>query len=144
MASSEAVAVCEKCETPSQGPQDWCLRCGWHPRLKRHIELDPWDREDVPQTKPSSNLEVWQCLIPLWGWKLIAGAVLILAISGLARFLLPKHGPYRFEWTIAQILIGAVAVIAGHIGCYMFAIMENDRLTVLDILLKPLAIWATV
>src|SRR5262245_15410503 len=39
--------VCEKCQTPFKGSQEWCKRCGWYPRLRTHVELDPWEREDL-------------------------------------------------------------------------------------------------
>jgi hypothetical protein len=44
-------------------------------------------------------------------------------------------------WTYAQFGAGVFAVIAAHVGCYMFAIMHNDSLSFLDIVLKPFVIW---
>jgi ATP dependent DNA ligase C terminal region len=144
MPVAQQEAVCEKCETTADGRQEWCRRCGWYPRLKRHVELDPWDREDVaPKSKPS-HLEVWRKLVPVWAWKLAAGAAVIVVASVLARFLLPHHGPYRFRWTIAQLVVGDLVMLSGYIGAYLFAIMENDRLTLLDFVLKPVAIWGAV
>ena len=69
---------------------------------------------------------------------------MIVAASVLARFLLPQHGPYRFRWTIAQLVVGDLVMLSGYIGAYLFAIMENDRLTLLDFILKPIAIWGAV
>jgi hypothetical protein len=34
--------------------------------------------------------------------------------------------------------------MAGHLTAFLFAIMENDRLGFLDIILKPVAVWAPV
>ena len=144
MRTAQTGVICEKCETAIDGRQEWCHRCGWYPRLKRHVELDPWDREDAPGQTPRSHLEVWRKLIPLWAWKLAGGVAVIVALSVLARVFLPHHGQYRFRWTIAQMVIGDLVMLSGYIGAYLFAIMENDRLTLIDFLLKPIAIWATV
>jgi hypothetical protein len=143
MSVAQPEVVCEKCETAADGKQEWCRRCGWYPRLKRHVELDPWDREEVaPQAQPS-HLEVWLKLIPDWAWKLAAGVFAIVVASVLARILLPQHGPFRFRWTIGQLVVGDIVLLSGYIGAYVFAIMENDRLTALDFILKPFAIWST-
>jgi hypothetical protein len=83
-------------------------------------------------------------LIPRWAWKLAAGAAAIIAMSALARVLLPHPGPYRFRWTICQMVVGDMVMLAGYISSYLFAIMENDRLTLLDFVLKPFAIWSAV
>jgi hypothetical protein len=144
MAIAQPGVVCEKCESMNDGKQEWCRRCGWYPRLKRHVELDPWDREDVPEQAAPSHFEVWRKLIPVWAWKLAAGVAVIVALSTLARILLPHHGAYRFRWTIAQMVIGDLVMLSGYIGAYVFAIMENDRITLLDFVLKPIAIWGAV
>jgi ATP dependent DNA ligase C terminal region len=144
MPTAQTGVICEKCETAIDGRQEWCPRCGWYPRLKRHVELDPWDRENAPEQTPPSHLELWRKLIPLWAWKLSGGVAVIVALSVLARVSLPHHGQYRFRWTIAQMVIGDIVMLSGYIGAYLFAIMENDRITLLDFLLKPIAIWGTV
>jgi hypothetical protein len=136
--------VCEKCQTPFKGKQEWCKRCGWYPRLRTQVELDPWDREDVAPVQPQSLLDVWMHLIPFWAWKLLAGVVVIAGISTAARFLLPVHGGIRFTWTIAQMVLGECTLMAAHIAAYIFAAMENDRINLLDIVLKPIAVWAPV
>jgi hypothetical protein len=97
--------ACEKCQTTLSGKQGWCRRCGWYPRLGTFVELDPWDREDLPQPEPKSKLEVCKALIPKWGWMLIAGSVSILAASFVLRLILPP-GNVRFYWTIGQMGLG--------------------------------------
>lgn len=138
---------CEKCNARLDGKQGWCGRCGWYPTLEIFLELAPWDREPAPSEKAEKKInkfEIWRKLVPLWGWKLVGGVVAILALSILARFLLPAHGSYRFIWTIAQMAIGAVVLAAAHLGCYLFAAMENERLSPLDIIARPITIWLTV
>ncbi len=137
-------SLCEKCETPRVGKQGWCRRCGWYPRLGTFVELDPWDREDIPQPEPESKLDACKKLMPLWAWKLLAGSAIVLGLSFLVRQILPSHGGFRFWWTVSEMAIGFIVFCGAHLSCYLFAIMINDRLQILDILLKPLAIWITV
>src|SRR4051812_27485197 len=82
--NAPVVAVCEKCTTPLTGKQGWCRRCGWYPRLQTHVELDAWDREDLPQAPAISKVEMLRRLIPIWAYKLLAGVAVILAASILA------------------------------------------------------------
>jgi hypothetical protein len=139
-----AEPVCEKCQTPFKGKQEWCKRCGWYPRLRTHVELDAWDREDLTPAQPQSLLEVWTHLIPFWAWKLLAGVAVIAGISTAARLLLPVHGGIRFTWTIAQMVLGEMTLMAAHIAAYIFSAMQNDRINLLDIILRPVAVWGPV
>jgi hypothetical protein len=147
--TSEAVdapaePACEKCHTRLVGKQGWCRRCGWYPRLATFVELDPWDRVDAPTAEAPAKFELFKHLGPPWAWKLAGGAVLILALSLGLRFALPQQGGIRFVWTVGQMLIGSVVFYSAHLSCYLFAITFNDRLSLLDIVLKPLVIWGTV
>lgn len=139
---------CEKCSARLDGKQGWCGRCGWYPTLEIFLELDPWDREPAPseeaEKKEINKIEAWRKLVPIWGWELIGGIFIALAITLLARILLPSHGNYRFVWTIAQIVVSAVVLLCAHLGCYVFAAMENERLTPLDIIARPITIWMIV
>ncbi|MCC7085754.1 MAG: hypothetical protein IT427_12195 [Pirellulales bacterium] len=137
-------SACEKCETPRTGGQGWCRRCGWYPRLATFVELDPWDREDLPQPAPKSKLDICKTMIPLWAWKLMGGVAAVLIASFLLRLMLPQHGNIRFVWTVGQMLVGGLIFCGAHLACYIFAIMHNDRYHLLDIVLKPVAIWITV
>src|SRR5690606_19187166 len=117
--------VCEKCGTPPVGKQGWCRRCGWYPLLGRFVELDPWDREDLPQPEPQSKLDAFKALVPRWAWMLMAGFVGIIASSVLIGLILPAHGSARFVWTVGQMVIGGVIVLGAHVACYVYSIMSN-------------------
>jgi hypothetical protein len=124
--------------------QSFCKRCGFYPALNMCIEVDVQaeaeaEAEGVPEPA-KSHLEVWKSLIPPWGWTLIAGVAVLLAISLAARFIVPE-GPPRAIWTYSQFILGVIALIAAHVACYMFAIMVNDTLSFVDIILKPVVIW---
>lgn len=136
--------TCEKCKTPLTGKQGWCRRCGWYPRLGTFVELDPWDREDLPQAEEKSALETCKTIIPTWGWLLLGGCIAVFAASFALRLLLPPQGNLRFIWTVAQMILGFVIFCGAHLVCYIYSIMNNDRFQLLDIVLKPIAIWVTV
>ncbi len=145
---------CVHCGTPVKKGQAWCLRCGYYPVLKTFVELDESEKLSVEvaadgsvvtaiaQPAPKSTLEVWKGLIPPWGWWLIAGVAVLLAISLAARFTVQMGTP-RAIWTWVQFFIGIAAAITAHVTCYMHAIMINDSLSFLDMVLKPWVIWNT-
>jgi hypothetical protein len=135
-------ARCEHCDAPMATGRTFCRRCGFYPALKTFVEVDlEADDETAAVVQPAkSHWEVWKSLIPAWGWALIAGVLVLLAVSIAARLMVPE-GRARAIWTYAQYGAGMVAFLAGHIACYMFAIMLDSSLNVLDIILKPFAIW---
>ena len=83
--------------------------------LKTFVEVQPWedaDGDEAVADRPKSTIEVWKSLIPPWGWGLIAGVVVLLAISVAAAV----DGPGRIEraiWTYAQFGIGIGMLIGG-------------------------------
>lgn len=135
-------ARCEHCQAPMATGQTFCRRCGFYPALKMFVEIDAEaDEETAAAPQPAkSHWEVWKSLIPPWGWALIAGVVVLLALSVAARLMVPE-GRALAIWTYAQYGAGMAAFIAAHIACYMYAIMLDSSLSVLDIVLKPFAIW---
>ncbi len=134
--------VCEHCEAPLATGQTFCRRCGFYPTLKTFVEVDAAvDETTAEPVQPArSHLEVWKSLVPGWGWALLAGVLVLLGISVAARLVVPA-GTARAIWTYAQFAAGMAAFIGAHIACYMFAIMQDSTLNVLDIVLKPFAIW---
>jgi hypothetical protein len=133
---------CSHCHSPMAKGQSFCKRCGFYPALNMCVEVDAQaeaQAEGVPEPA-KSHVEVWKELIPPWGWVLIAGVAVLFVISLAARFMVPTGLP-RAIWTYAQFIIGVMVLIAAHIACYMFAIMVNDTLSFIDIILKPFVIW---
>lgn len=148
-ANSAVEPNCAKCGTRLSGKQGWCRRCGWYPLLNTFVELDAHEQPalNVPAMRASKLTKLRKKItrhVPGWAWNLSAGFASILVASLLARFLLPGHGPARFIWTVSELVIGIAALVTGQILCYMFAIVENDRLMVLDIVLRPITIWIAV
>ncbi len=143
---ASAATACDKCEKPRRGEQGWCRHCGWYPLLSTFVELDPWDRptaiEEV-KPKPPSKLAVWVKMIPIWAWQISGGVVVVLAVSLAARLILPAHSSYRFVWTITQMVAGTLVFFSAHVSCYLYAVLENDHLVPLDIVIRPLSIWIT-
>jgi hypothetical protein len=124
--------------------QTVCRRCGYYPALNTFVEVDPIEDATAGPNAAApakSHLEVWKSLIPRWARWLLAGVAVLLAVSIAARIAVPA-GSGRAVWTYAQFGVGVIAVIVAHIASYMAAIMVNDTLSFIDILLKPVAIWS--
>jgi len=142
--ASDSSATCTNCQAAMATGHTYCRRCGYYPTLKTFVEVQPWERaegEEATIDRPKSTLEVWRSLIPAWAWGLIVGVAVLLAISVAARVMVPA-GPGRAAWTYIQFGVGIALAIGAHIACYMFAIMVNDTLGAIDIVLKPFVIWA--
>jgi hypothetical protein len=133
---------CSNCHSPMAKGQSFCKRCGFYPALNMCIEVDAAaEAQAEGVAEPAkSHVEIWKSLIPPWGWVLIAGVAVLFAVSLAARFVVPQGMP-RAIWTYAQFVIGIIALLAAHVACYMFAIMVNDTLSFVDIILKPIVIW---
>jgi hypothetical protein len=143
-ATGAAGIECGNCKAPMSRGQTYCRRCGFYPTLNTFVEVQPWETagEGKPTTQEpaKSHIEVWKSLIPRWGWYLIAGAIVLVLISLIGRFM-PMTKNSRALWTYAQFGIGIIAAITAHVMAYMHAIMVNDQLSFIDILLKPWVVW---
>ena len=142
-APQTGIEACVKCSTPRDPKIGWCTRCGFYPTLGTYVEVDAW-QETVdgstavaPSQKPFGLRDV-----PVWVWGLAGGALLLLVMSITARFVTPADSSMRAGWALAQLAVGLFAFAVGHFGCYLFAIMDNDSLSLLDMVLKPITIWA--
>jgi hypothetical protein len=73
---------------------------------------------------------------------ILAGAQLAVVLVSLAgRLLTEPDSTARMSWALAQWGLGTVVFWVAHFRAYLFAIMENAQLGVLDLVIKPLAIW---
>src|SRR5690349_19961614 len=75
---------------------------------------------------------------------LIGGVRAVSAASFVLCLILPRENNVRFYRTICQMGQGELTFWGAHLACFLFATMHNHRIALLDILLKPLAIWGTV
>jgi hypothetical protein len=144
LAAGSSESGCSNCQAPMARGQTFCRRCGFYPTLNIFVEVDPTEAVEGadPTAEPrKSHVQVWKSLIPRWAWVLIAGVAALLILSVAARLFVPA-GPGRAAWTYAQFGIGVIAFITAHVLSYMSAIMVNDTLNFLDIILKPFAIWS--
>lgn len=118
-----------------------CKRCGFYEKLGICVDLDPTEREGGEvQAKPEATH--WWQLVPLWAWIVGAGALAIIGESTAALFLTERGSAARTIWSLSQLIVGAGVLVTVHLVTYLYAIMEDDRLQVLDVILKPLAVWS--
>jgi hypothetical protein len=135
-------AACPNCQAPLANGQTLCRKCGFYATLNTFVEVEPDSAANAAEAsaEPKSHLQVWKSVIPPWGWGLIGGVLVLLVISFVGRFFAPSQSS-RAIWTYAQFAIGVIALIVAHVLCYLFAIMLDSTLNVLDIVLKPVAVW---
>jgi hypothetical protein len=132
---------CPHCGAPRpDSHQLICKRCGFYEKLGICVDLDPAEREDAAlQLKPEPTH--WWQLVPFWAWIVGAGALAIVGESVAARFLTEPGSTARTVWSLTQLFVGFGVFVTVHLVTYLYAIMEDDRLQMLDVILKPLAVW---
>jgi len=132
---------CPHCGAPRpDSHQLICKRCGFYEKLGICVDLDPAEREGTPvELKPEATH--WWQLVPFWAWIVGAGAIAIIGESVAARFVTEPGSTGRAVWALTQLFVGGGVFVTMHLVTYLYAIMEDDRLQVLDVLLKPLAVW---
>jgi hypothetical protein len=141
---------CEKCEaTLKSDVVTVCRHCGWYASLGTHVEIDKdWefhgDDEEVaeaPQPQPS-HLEVWLHLLPRWAWIILGTTAFVVVESVVVRLLTVPGSSIRITWTLAQVVGGYFTFFACHFLNLLIVAGEDPDVGVLDLLLKPLKLWA--
>ncbi len=144
-----SVATCENCGKPQkESSQAWCPHCGYYPLLGKCVELNPWDQEDhVPEEEEEAEVNPWLFMyrsIPRWGWVLAGGILVLLLVSVYARVLIPTGSSIHRIWGCTQLGIGFLAFAATHIVAYVLSMMDSDNFNLLDIFLRPIAVWGSI
>jgi hypothetical protein len=134
-----AKRTCPQCgATESWGNASWCPKCGFYPKLGTKVSaaaLQPvgGETEELPPAGP----------LPLWIKVLPCGMLAILAVSIAARMRVPEDGP-RTIWSLSQLGLGAVLLIASHVQAFIVSGSRANGLTMMDLVLSPLAVWKPV
>jgi hypothetical protein len=129
---------CPHCgDTRPWGLASWCPRCGYYPAIGKCVAVTPED-----ETAQSTEAPPLWTLIPAWGWVLGGGVVAIAAVSLLGRLITPPNSWARTNWSVAELLIGAGLLLAGHGWSYMVTIMKSAQTGLLDFVMKPFTIWS--
>jgi len=141
----DGILRCEKCGAPGQDTKEgWCRRCGYYGRLNTYIEVDPWDSETEGETPPpaaeSSPAAILR-QVPSWVWTLTAGTAGIVVASFLALVVTPADSLVRSAWGLTQLGAGLLVFWFAHVWAYLFAIIDDSQLTLLDAFLRPFRIW---
>jgi len=137
---------CPKCLMKGQDTsRAWCRRCGYYGKLGTYIDLDPEEREYTPSELAALASEsarpLWK-QIPGWGWQLAALVLAVLAAGVAARLLTPPESVTRLLLTVAGLVLGLLAFFAAHFAAYVVAAMDDSHLTLIDMVLRPMAVWA--
>jgi hypothetical protein len=154
-AAAPVLDLCAHCGAPRRDTAvSWCRNCGFHAGLGYCIELDELDRHPEMADAPAEELSLFGHLrqffryikssignTPPWVWKTAAGVIVIALISMLGRLLTTPGSPHRSYWALAQLGLGLAAMIVTHVGCYLQAVVYTDKLSPVDMLLRPLEVW---
>jgi hypothetical protein len=141
--------TCDKCGKPIKSDMvSICRHCGWYASLGQFVEVDrnweTYDADEAPpelQPKPKSHSEVWLGLVPPWAWVVIATCSTVVVESVVARLVTPEGSSVRTTWSVAQLVIGALAFASCHLFTFLFAIADDADTGALDIIMKPLKLW---
>jgi hypothetical protein len=141
---------CEKCEAPIKSDMvSICRRCGWYASLGTFVELDQnWETEqDDPAEKPAagpakSHVRVWLDLMPRWSWIIVWSALAVVVESIVARLVTADGSSIRTTWSLSQVMLGVLIALGCHVFNFLVAAAENADFGVLDMILKPVKLWA--
>jgi hypothetical protein len=82
-------------------------------------------------------------LIPRWGWIIIASCLGIILESVVVRFATPSEiGGLRTAWSLTQLMVGVLTFICCHIFNFLVLAANDSDFGVLDLVLKPIKLWA--
>jgi hypothetical protein len=140
---------CEKCEAPlTSGVVSICRRCGWYASLGAFLEVDPdWetDSEPAPASAPisqTSHVRVWINMLPRWAWIILASLLAVIVESIVARMATPADSALRTAWSLAQLAVGVIGAVVGHVVNFLALAADDAEIGLLDLLLKPVKLWA--
>lgn len=120
---------------------DWaggvvCPACGYHPMLKRCIEV-----EQTPQFQMEAGPEnLWEA-IPGWAWVLLGGVVAIVVGSFVVRYQLQGNARLRAAWAFSQAALAEFATLVVHVLALIHASTKSDRYSPFDLFMKPISLW---
>jgi len=118
------------------GCSSWCPQCGFYPMFGKCVETGP--HRNAPE-----ELDFFK-LVPPWAWILGAGIAAIVVLSFSASMVIKERAGLRLLWALAQCGLGAIAASIAHFSAYLSAIVDSDRFTPFDFIMKPVDIWKTV
>ncbi len=138
--SPQRANACSHCGADMRGTRaSWCLSCGFYPGLNLFVEVDR-----VEATAAVDHEAPWwkQLRLPRWAVTFLIGLMVVIGASITVRLLSSEdEGGLRMWWAFAQLGLGVSALLVAHFMAFLHALMEDAHLGVLDIVLKPAAIW---
>jgi hypothetical protein len=132
---------CPQCGSKeSWGVSPWCPNCFYHPKMGSVIEHAPPAAPQAAPTAADTYLGMLQA-VPNWARILYAGVIAIFVATLTAAVALPADGPSRLIWTIAEAVVGVVAVGVAQVTVFLSTVPNSDRYGPFDVVLKPCEIW---
>jgi len=101
--------TCPRCGAPGLNPASraWCLACGYYPEPENRAPVDKKGRLE-------------------WLWVMLMGIMLITLLSYGARTYLPHASYSRTWWSGTELILGAVAILIGHLWAFFSTLTKRD------------------
>jgi hypothetical protein len=131
--------TCPQCgATEAWGNASWCPKCGYYPKLGTKVAADTLqpvggEAEELIPAGP----------MPMWFKVLCGGLLIIIIVSIAARLRVPADGPLTL-WSLSQLGLGVLLLIVCHVQAFIVSGSRANNLSMLDLLLSPLAVWKPV
>ena len=131
--------TCPQCAaTEDWGNNSWCPKCGFYPQLGTKVSADVLksvgvDEEELGPAGP----------MPTWCKVMSAGLLAVIVVSIIARLRVPVDGPLTL-WSLVQLGLGILLLIASHVQAFLVSGSGTGSLSMIDLLLSPLAVWKPV
>ena len=144
--SPEAVRAetCVRCHTSQEwGESSWCPACGYYPIVDgTAVDGKSWadDLPDAPEEEVEDDGSTLQSL-PAWFWGLLGGVVGITMFSVAIRMLFHDKEDVRGIIALTQLVIGFISVLTAHGLAAKFAMKNDRRVNLNDVLLSWFNVW---
>lgn len=141
--SSTPVLPCPRCQSQQPwGENSWCPDCGYYPTVDRGApEGHSWaDALPEVEEEGEDNRTALES-IPGWFWLMVAGMTVLTASSAGIRVALNDKEGMRGLIALAQLTVGAIAMLVAHLLAARFAMQNDRRIQAQDILLSWFNVW---
>lgn len=141
---AERAETCVRCHTSQEwGESSWCPACGYYPIVDgTAVDGTSWadDLPDAPEEEVKDDGSALESL-PAWFWGLLGGVVGITMFSVAIRILFHAKEDVRGTIALTQLAIGVISVLSAHGLAAKFAMKNDRRVNLNDVLLSWFNVW---
>lgn len=136
--------TCPRCHTTQPwGESSWCPNCSYYPVVDGSAGgTASWadSLPDIPHEEIEDDRSALEA-IPVWFWAMLGGVVGITAFSVVIRVMFPEDDSPRGIIALIQLSVGLISMLIAHIMVSKFALANDRRLNLNDVLLSWFNVW---